>query len=534
MSRFLSIDWTAGELRFVAATARRSSLVIEHAGSVSLEVVPETPSEESSEPSASPAPAAGTPSLIPDSLAARLQEAVAAHRSGRPVILVGLDRSQVESLEMTLPPASDRELPEMVINQAMRESPAITEDSVLDFLPLTESADEQRFVTAVAIAPDRLAAIKAACESAGIAPQRILFRPFASSSLFLNNADDRTASRLLVNLVDRTADLTVVAGGKLVLTRSVRLPAGDAASGAKRLAAEVRRTIMLAPHERLAGEEVSGIVVFGRAEEHQELLDVLRAETSLAASAFDPFAATGNSGVAIPEESGRFASLIGMLADEASRRSPAIDFLNPRKPPKVPSRRRSLVTAGAAVGLALVAALWFVYSDLDAVAAANSELERELKDLDAEFKKLDKTRQLAGAIDEWESGNINWLDELKDFSVRFPPSRDAVVLRMSMSPSRGGGGVVTLQGQARNPAVVETLGQSIRDGSHEIQTPRVQERLQEKSYTWQFETSIFVAAKKEDDVPEDRKTAAVERTTRKPAAEPTTATSAKADSEVAP
>jgi hypothetical protein len=182
----------------------------------------------------------------------------------------------------------------------------------------------------------------------------------------------------------------------------------------------------------------------------------------------------------------------------------------------------------------LLTGFWFAYSEMGSVAEANADLERQLKEVDAEFKKLDKTRQLATAMEEWEGGSVNWLDELKDLSVRFPPSRDAVVLRMSMSPSRGGGGVVTLQGQARNPAVVETMGQSIRDGSHEIQTPRVQERLQEKSYTWQFETSIFVSTDGAEDEKSDQKSADGSKGVKKVASDSSTKATSKRNAEGTP
>lgn len=475
---------------------------MEHAGSLSLEA-------SSGDSADSGLTATSSQVDLPAGLAAKLQEAVAPFRSGRSIVLVGIDRAHVESLEMTLPPADERELPEMVLNQAMRESPAIADDSVLDFLPLTDSADEQRHVTALAMPPARLATIKSVCESAGITPQRVLFRPFASSSLFLNTAPDRTASRVLVNLIDDTADLSVVSGGRLVLTRTVRLPgSADATAVATRIAAEIRRTIVLIPQERLVGEEISAIVVFGRNEDHGQLLNVLASETSLPVSTLDPSSATGCAPGILSGDSGRFAALIGMLADESAGRSHAVDLLNPRRPPKTPSRRRKLMAAGGLAGIAILGGLWFVLGEMSAVGEFNAGMERELKELDAEFKKLDKTRQLAGAVEEWESGSVNWLDELKALSVKFPSSRDAVILRMSMSPSRGGGGVVTIQGQARNPAVVEAMGQNIRDDAHAIQTPRVQERLQEKSYTWQFETSIFVAGQSErmDDVSAESKT----------------------------
>jgi outer membrane murein-binding lipoprotein Lpp len=278
------------------------------------------------------------------------------------------------------------------------------------------------------------------------------------------------------------------------LTRTLRLAAGDAVSAAQKLSTEIRRTVVLAPADAASGESVAGIFLFGRDDDHQELAERIESETSLEVRRFDPFDAVGAATADVPANSGRFAALLGMLADEAAGTAHAIDLLHPRRPPRAQSRRRPMVLIVGAAVLAVCIAGGIAWSDLSQVEATNTNLNKELKELDTEIKRLDKSQQLASAIDDWERGGINWLDELKELSVRFPSSRDAVVQRMSMSPSRGGGGVITLQGQAREPAVVEKIGMNIRDPNHEIQTPRVQERLQEKSYTWHFETSIYVTS----------------------------------------
>jgi len=472
MPRIVALDWTRREARFVVASHRGSELTIEAAGALPLD----------------PAEDAG------DGIAARLEQALASHRPGKAAVLIGIDRSQVESLELTLPPAADSELPQMVLHQAMRESPVVTEESALDFVPVGGGEGEPRRVMAVALVPERLRELQAICERAGLAPQRILFRPLAAASLYLRHAPEGAPGALLVNIVDDSADLTIVDAQRAVLARSVRLPAlADETLAATRLSAEIRRTVLLAPPAASGAANVARIVFFGSGDEHRALTERVAQETGLAAELFDPFDAVKAPASVVPDDAGRFASLVGMAADEAAGKGHAIDLLNPRRPAPPVDRKRPLIYAGAAAVLAAGLLVMSAWNELSSVDALNGNLDRELKEVAAEIKRLDKSRQLAAAVDEWEHGGVNWLDEFRNLSARFPSSRDAVVLRMSMSPSRGGGGVITLQGQARDPAVVEKMGQSLRDAAHEIQTPRVQERLQEKAYTWSFETSIFVS-----------------------------------------
>ena len=68
-----------------------------------------------------------------------------------------------------------------------------------------------------------------------------------------------------------------------------------------------------------------------------------------------------------------------------------------------------------------------------------------------------------------------------------------MVLRMTASPARGGGGAVELDGVVRDPAIVVRMESDVRDAFHDVRSRRLQERGREKSLAWHFETSIHVA-----------------------------------------
>ena len=113
-------------------------------------------------------------------------------------------------------------------------------------------------------------------------------------------------------------------------------------------------------------------------------------------------------------------------------------------------------------------------------------------------RKAVKQKNRIEAIAAWKNRDVNWLEELRDLSIRFPGPRDAVVLRMSMRPSQGAGGLIDLQGLVRDPKVVVNLERQVRDDFRTVRSRRVQQRTQEDDYTWLYETSVSVAPRRPD------------------------------------
>jgi hypothetical protein len=283
--------------------------------------------------------------------------------------------------------------------------------------------------------------------------------------------------------------------GRAVFQRTVRLPdeAGEEAV-AQRLAAEIHRTLMVAQQGPVAGNPVEQVFVFGGSEEHAQLIELIAGELGVAASVVDPFEITDVPDDGLPERPGRFAGLVGMILDE-SYGSHAVDFLHPKRPPPRPDRRRIAAAVIGAFALAVGAVGYYAWSD---VSAADEEIQRltaELKDRDDLLESTADTRAIVQAVHAWESGEIVWLDELRDLSLRLPSGRDLIVHRMTMASDRSGGGGVDLTGTVRDPQIVVRMEQSVRDEHHEVRSKRVQERDQGKGYSWVFETSMSVAGR---------------------------------------
>jgi cell division ATPase FtsA len=472
MARLLAIDWDRTEARYVVADARGQSLALEAAG-----VMPLTGEKDT----------AASRAQLGEALRQEL-----AGKASRATTFISIDRGQVELVSLTLPPASDAELPELVRNQAMRENNAIAEDAVLDFLPAGDDPTAPRQVTAAALSQTRLEQIQEVVDGAGLTAKAIGLRPYGTAALVLGQLTDRNQTCLVVQLLAEEVDLIVLSEGKPVFWRTLRQPnASHDAAAARRLLAEIQRTLLVA-QPQLPGKSASALYLCGGLEEHPTLLATLREEFPLPLTLVDPLAAHG--GLLEPvDHPGRFAALVGMLASEARGESQAIDFLHPRRRPAPPDRRRMLVLAGAAAALVALFGIYRVWSDFSAADQQIADLSTELDRLDDQFKQAGQRQKVIAALENWSKSDVNWLDELRDLSLRFPPGRDAVVLRMGLSHGRDAGGTIDLVGIVRDPVVVSHIENNLRDEHHQISSRHMQERLQEDNFSWHFEASIGVS-----------------------------------------
>ena len=474
MARILAVDWDRHEARYVLVSTSGDSLSVRAAGSVPLVDVAE-----------------GGNAPHPD-VGGSLRAALAERKVSATSTIVAVERSSIELLHFTVPPATDTELPELVANQAMRESQLVSEDSVLDFVPSGDSPGVPRGITAAVLSAEQLEHINTTCETAGLKPKRLLLRPYASASLFGRVVPDAERICLLVNQISEEVDLVFLVDGRVAFFRTVRLPKiADRETATRRLLAEIGRTLVVASQNELGEEKVESVYIFGGSGEHEDLADRIHDELSLPVNVVDPFEKVEVHGRA-PEHPGRFAALLGMLTDEALGTRHAIDFLNPRRKPKPLNRKRIATFAAGliATALAVVGSLvWLEVSTLDDKIAQRA---KQLREMDVLLKQAEEQRVIAASLNAWEAGNLIWLDELRDLSERFPTDRDMVVLRMAMAASSGGGSI-TFDGLVRDPAIVVRMEQSVRDQYHDISSKRVQQQLREKAYAWHFETKMRAA-----------------------------------------
>lgn len=487
-NRLLAVDLNRQEARYILASWRRGSLSIQAIGATRL--------------------ASGNgQDHSPSTVAERLRDALADHNVGRVPTLIALDRGTVEWEPMSLPPATDEELPGLVLNQLSQQLPSLGDQATVDFFAIP-STDGGRKVVAVALPASQRSFIDTVASQTGLTIRRIGVRALSAASL-IRRMDPRVLTptaaspmpemTLTVDAAGDVVDLTLLQQGCPVLARTVRLSVDPRTpEGIARLVPELRRSFVAA---RLGGESSelrARIILFGDPAEWQGVIPALREGLGGTVEAIDPFVLLGLTPPPSLSIRGGFAGLLGMLVDESTGIAPSVDFLSPKRPSPPRDPRRPLYIGGAAAAAVILSAYVWVHSTFADVDGDIAKAAGDLKDLDAQIKRIEPRQKLAAAVASWQGGGVNWLDELRSLSERFPSSRDVVVLRMSMGPSRDGGGALTLQGVSRTPDAIERMERAIRNSTHEVQTPKVQDRSQDRSYPWQFETTVSVSRSMND------------------------------------
>jgi hypothetical protein len=481
--QFLAIDWDEYELRYVQAEVAGHKATVRAVGVVPLEAAGDPENQDATAQIA-----------WGEALAAELKE----RKLGKPHLLVGVPRRNIELLYLTLPPAKDDELPELVANQSISESPQLDETWTVDFVPGTSDPASPREVTAVAISPESLEHIQQQATVAGLKAERILLRPFAATSLLNRLAAGEKQSCLVVNRVGNEVDLCMLIDGRNVLSRTARLPesAGPSVDGV-RLAAEIARTLAIAPRAVTDESVDADICLLGSQQEYAELVDQL-AEAGLVVEVVDPFVALKVADELRLPDRARFAALLGMLLDQAAG-THSVDFLHPRKSRPRTNRWRLAGIAGGAVAALALAVAGHVWMTVSEIEDRNREMYAQYKQMDATMEKIEEQNEVLQTIAAWKRRDINWLDELRDLSYRFPGPRDAVVLRMNMRFSGDSGGLIDLQGLVRDPKVLAEMEHQVRDDQRRVRSRRLQERSVAQDYTWMFETSMAVSGRDKAD-----------------------------------
>lgn len=474
MPRFLAIEWDAHEARVAVATPRAGGATIDDAFVVAL-----PPRAEG----------AAADSAIGDSIA----EAVAERHLGRVEAMAAVGRAGIELKQLTLPPAPDDELPDLVRFQALRDFHSLGDDWPLDFIPLAGPTDAPRNVLAAAVSPDLVRQIRDTCLRAKITPAKLILRPCAAASLLTRARWDAVAKvKLLIDLLAEDADLTVLVDDEVVFLRTVRV-SGEVATvaGQSALLGEIRRTVAAARNQT-GGLAIEAIYLCASGDQQSALAAQIETQLGIAAHVFNPFHGLHLSSAlqrALPASPGRFAPVLGMLLDEAEGRKHALDFLNPRQRPPPPSRRRAAIWAVTAASLLFAAGFSWVHRSLGELDDQLEKLSRESKNLE---KVVTKAKELQRSTDEvaaWADADVNWLDELRELSLDMPPARDVLLTRLTMGMN-GNVGQVDLEGLLRGADSAGTLEAALRDNEHSVQGRNRQQDSSREGYSWKFTSTI--------------------------------------------
>jgi len=354
-------------------------------------------------------------------LKAKIEE----HGAARSETIVIVSRSLAEVRDLTVPPAPDEELPDMIRFQARNEFAALNDQWKLDYVPLTDDPDAPRRVLAAAISSQLETKIQTVCQHAGLKLKRIVLRPFATLDLLKSELVKDELSLIVDQSIDST-DMSVVSDGKLLSTRTVRLPMSlPTDKRAKQLITEVRRT--LASHKMSSGGgSINHVVVSGEEARHRHLKGDLEGKLGMTVAFIDPFSLmevldrpTNGSAV----ESAKYACLLGALKAETAGIAPQLDFANFRKNVVKKTDYSKLYLYGGLAALvaffSLFLAWWVLRSQAQEIETVRARLVEAIKvnEGDGRFPSVDQKLSEVRLIDQWKMEDVNWLTELSDLFV---------------------------------------------------------------------------------------------------------------------
>lgn len=461
MTQLLAIEWDSREARLAVATAGRGSVRVDELFAVGLVA------------------ADGETELSDAEVAERIAAAVRQRKLAKATTLVAVARASIELKPLSLPPAPDDEVPDLARFQALRDFNALGDDWPLDFIPLSGNETEPRTVLAAAIAPQAIKEILATCEPAELDVKHVVLRPCAAASLLRRRRAD-AGIRLLVDVLNDEADLTVLVGETVVFMRTARLSHGlSTAERTSALVAETRRTLVAVANQ-LSGQRVEQICVCGDGAEFKSLAAAIEEQIKLPSIVVDPL-----DGVELapdlrrapPADVGRWAPLLGLLLDEAQGERHAIDFLVPKKRPAPPSRRNRYIAIAAAVAAVAIALVGWIWNDLGNRDEDNALLAKRIaaslsKDNAEKKSVLDRakdTQAAWGEMEAWLAGDVVWLDELARASERVPDASQMMVTRLSIV-SNAAGPAMTVDGLAKDVATIDAAENSLRDENHRVES----------------------------------------------------------------
>ncbi len=332
---------------------------------------------------------------------------------------------------LSLPPAPDAELPDMVRFQASAKLSTPVDRLKIDFLPLPLDPvhpDEGRGVLVAAWERLRFDFVKAAIGAAGCEMSAVTISPVAISYLvpqLVRIAGCNPQSPLLIVMHDtRRIEIVIVEHASVIFTHQSRLGDGHAEDDLMEVLQEIQRAV-LSFEQNHPGVEIEQVLLLEAGDEQDDLDTALEARFGQKLHRFTRDGMTQVLGQSVPtnaEWPRLIVPLGATLQGNVSSGIAGIDFVHPRKPPdKVNIRRLRMMQIGGAVGAIVL--LWGVWVTWQVIS-----LRGEIATLENEERELNEfIRHGQPAVDSAQLIEVEWS------SKNFRP----LVLLQNLQPSLG-------------------------------------------------------------------------------------------------
>lgn len=479
-NNLLSVEWDRDELRYLWAGKGPRRLVVRAMGRIRAEDAAEQGEAE--------------PSF--EWMLGELKRRLRTKNSRATVVL---PRGEVETFDATFPPASDQELGSLVVNEAHKHL-ANADDARIDYLEIERSGDETRRMAIVALPQAGYTRISAAIKQLGWKLESVQLRHVAAAGLLRKLIDLSSQPRSIAVCINANdIELLILERERVILVRSISLSGeSDAAALAERLAVEIQRSLMVtARAEANEGTVADQIYVLGDQAEQQALLEPLAQALQLPTRIVNPLDAFVAKPKKVPEQLHQFAGLIGALVDQPAQQT--IDLQNSKCGTAPTDWWKRALVYGSAAAVVLGGVVWWALNSVGEARSLNAVRQRELDKLEKQYEQLLDRVAVVEQVSAWRSDDINWLDELRELSVRFPERSMAQVKSMTLSSNAASPGVISMNLQAKNESVITQMEHTIRDQYHQVKTNQFSQSDADEEFPWHFGATILIEPRGRED-----------------------------------
>jgi hypothetical protein len=270
------------------------------------------------------------------------------------------------------------------------------------------------------------------CQAAGLKLAALTPRMFGIGGCFARLRDTpllvppaaADANVAVVALGERWAEFTVFQGDTVVLARSM--------TNGPNIAGEIRRNLAVYAGQ-FPQHPVTALYVNGAAEQ-LDLQQKLQGLVPVPVALCDPFGPVDRPNLPTTGRSG-FSGALGLIFLEAAGEKWPINFVRPKQPiVKRDPNRRIYVLAACGVLLLAVLGIGFLFWTASNTDRKIRELEARKKDLDGMLAQMDIDDKRFKALEDWNKGEVVWLDELYDLTGRFGETKGVRLLQMTGDP----------------------------------------------------------------------------------------------------
>ena len=332
--------------------------------------------------------------------------------------VIGLAAGVVTARVLSLPPADEQALPQMLALMVEREFGGEHKDLAVDYLA-DGGADGNRSALLVAAPRKVLGDLAATAQAAGLTVEGV-----TPSALALCGAEGSTArSRLMLHVFADGAEIAFASNGSVRLLRPLSAPVETGRSPAQWLGAladELYRVVALLPPEGTLGADASRELLIW--DEHcldeadRDELSVRLGLPAVLCRQADPEPADHR-----PLRPGaQFSAAAIMALDAVGGQPRRIDLLHSRLAPARKAGRGRKAAWGGAAAAAAVIAVGLLLLDWRSNRIQATRLEAELAGMKTQVTEARNVVSKVGYAREWFDRRPSYLDTLLDLAGAFP------------------------------------------------------------------------------------------------------------------